>query len=247
MEKQIRKSIYLSIVIPALNEENRLPKTLASTIKFLNEQPYESEIIVVCDGSTDTTKEVAESFSGQYPSIWTMENYPNRGKGYAVKSGMLAAKGEYRLYMDADYSVPIEFLTTFLSMMNHNYDIVIGSRGLRKSQIQRHQPLLRELGGKSFGVLQRMVIDLPFSDTQCGFKLFTKGATENLFPKIVFDCAYFDAELLYIAYHSKMEIGEIGVRWHHDGETRLPIGVSRTIDLVKKLFSIKRLHNNNLR
>lgn len=237
-------SIYLSIIIPAYNEEARLLISLIPTIAFLKQQDYSSEIIVVSDGSTDKTKQVAESFINEFQNINILEYFPNKGKGYAVKKGMLSAHGEYRLFMDADYAVPIEFIAPFLSMIKNHYDIVIGSRGLRKAQFESHQPFLREFAAKSFGVLQRMVLNLPFHDTQCGFKLFTKDAAEFIFPKISFNCSYFDAELIYIAYHNKMQIGEIGVRWRHDGVTRLPIGIRRTAELIKKLFYIKSLKCN---
>lgn len=235
-------SIYLSIIIPAYNEEKRLPKTLKSTLLFLESQNYESEVIIVNDGSSDGTKKAVEAFSRDGFNLRYIEYLPNRGKGYAVKRGMLEAKGEFRLFMDADYAVPIEFLGTFLSMINHKYDIVIGSRGLRQSQIESHQPFFREFVAKTFGVIQRIILGLPILDTQCGFKLFTKEAAEKLFPLTAFDCAYFDSELLYIAYKSKMQIGEIGVRWSHDGETRLPIGLKRTADIIHKLFKIKKIH-----
>lgn len=234
---------YISIIIPAFNEAKRLPGTLTRTIEFLKAQSYSSEIIVVSDGSIDETKKVASSFCGSYPNLRVIEYFPNHGKGYAVKKGISEATGEYRLFMDADYAVPIEYLSTFMSMINHKYDIVIGSRGLRQSQIESHQPFLRELAAKTFGLIQRIILRLPILDTQCGFKLFTKEASEKLFSKTTFDCAYFDAELLYIAYFSGMQIGEIGVRWNHDGETRLPIGVKRTVEILKKLFLIKNIHS----
>jgi hypothetical protein len=105
---------------------------------------------------------------------------------------------------------------------------------------------VRELAGKLFGSVQRVVTGLPFADTQCGFKLFTREAAEALFPVISFNCAYFDAELLYVALQRGMQVGEIGVRWSHDGATRLPIGIGRTVDLMKKLFLIKKRHGNHV-
>ena len=238
---ETKKDVFLSIIIPAFNEEKRLPCTLKSTLDFLESQSYNSEVIIVNDGSSDGTKQVVEAFNRDGFNLKYIEYFPNRGKGYAVRKGMLEAKGEFRLFMDADYAVPIEFLVTFLSMINHNYDIVIGSRGLRQSQIESHQPFLREIAAKTFGVIQRIILGLPILDTQCGFKLFTKEATEKIFPLTTFNCAYFDAELLYIAYKTKMQIGEIGVRWNHDGETRLPIGLKRTADIIHKLLRIKKI------
>jgi len=218
---------------------------LVPAIKFLNGQHYLSEIIVVSDGSQDKTKEVAEKFRAKFPRLRVIEYFPNCGKGAAVKKGMSEAKGEYRLFMDADYAVSIEYIPTFLSMINPNYDIVIASRSLPESKVQRHQPFLRELAGKGFGLLQKVVLGLPFFDTQCGFKLFTKTAAEDLFSRITFSCAYFDAELLYIAHHSKMKIGEIAVCWRYDGETRLPIGLRRTAELIMKLFLMRVIHRKN--
>jgi len=242
--KDKESKIFLSIVIPAFNEEKRLSRALIPTIEFLKKQTYSSEIIVVNDGSTDNTKGAAEFFIKEFPALRVVEYFPNRGKGYAVKTGMLAAKGEYRLFMDADYAVPIQFVSTFLSMINHNYDLVIASRGFRQSQVEVHQPFFRELAAKTFGEIQRIVLCLPFLDTNCGFKLFTRETAENLFSQLKFDCAYFDAELLFMAYQSKMQVGEIGVRWRHDGETRLPIGIIRTLDIIKKMFMIHQLHRN---
>jgi glycosyltransferase involved in cell wall biosynthesis len=123
-------SIHLSIILPAYNEEDRLPVTLRKTMAFLSAEQFESEIIVVSDGSTDGTRQAVESFMGKKPDVRLIEYFPNAGKGAAVKRGMMEAAGDYRLFMDADYAVPIEFVSTFLSMMNHSYDIVIGSRGL---------------------------------------------------------------------------------------------------------------------
>ena len=235
---------YLSIIVPAYNEKKRLASTLIPTIEFLKHQTYSSEIIIVSDGSTDDTVAISEQHKLLFNNIKVIEYFPNRGKGYAVKTGMLNAKGKYRLFMDADYAVPIDYVQTFLSLINHNYDLVIGSRGLRQSQVESHQPFIRESLAKIFGIVQRIILGLPILDTQCGFKLFTKESAEKLFPLTTFNCAYFDAELLYIAYKSNMQIGEIAVRWSHDGETRLPIGINRTAEIILKLFRIKNIHKN---
>ncbi len=232
----------VSIIIPAYNEEKRLPETLRHTIDYLKSQPYESEIIVVSDGSKDRTKDTAEAFIKDFPSLRVFEYSPNRGKGFAVKTGMLTATGEYRLFMDADYAVPIEYLEKFLSLMSGSEKIIIGSRGLKDSIIETHQMFFREKLAQLFGVLQRFVLGLPIRDTQCGFKLFRKSITEDLFRKIKYDCSYFDAELLYIAYKSKLPIEEVPVKWKHDMETRMPIGIKRSIELVIKLFKIKKIH-----
>jgi glycosyltransferase involved in cell wall biosynthesis len=233
---------YVSIVIPAFNEEKRLPAALRNTIEFLKKQQYSAEIIVVSDGSKDGTKNTVDSFVHEFPSLWLIEYFPNRGKGFAVKTGMLAARGEYRLFMDADYAVPIDYLSDFLIAMDSDDKIIIGSRALKGSLIQTHQQYIREKLAKLFGVLQRFVLKLPVMDTQCGFKLFGAKTAEKLFNQITYDCAYFDAELLYIAHRSKIPIEEVPVKWKHDMETRLPVGFMRSLELVRKLFGIKKIH-----
>jgi len=233
---------YLSVVIPAYNEEDRLPETLRNTIAFLRQQSYSSEIIVVDDGSGDKTRETAESFREDFPWLRVIKYNPNRGKGYAVKTGMLEARGSYRLFMDADYAVPIKYVTEFLRLASVGSQIVVASRGLGDSIIERHQPFVREKLGQLFGWLQRLVLSLPFKDTQCGFKLFEARTAEKLFRQIKYECAYFDTELLYIAHRSGIRIKEVPVKWRHDMQTRLPIGLARSIDLVKKLFGIRRNH-----
>jgi dolichyl-phosphate beta-glucosyltransferase len=234
--------ITVSIVIPAYNEERRLPATLERTIEYLDIQQYESEILVVNDGSTDKTKEVTELFSSKFPNLVYVEYFPNRGKGYAVKTGMLKARGKYRLFMDADYAVPIEFLTEFLKLMDDENKIIIGSRGKKDSIIEVHQSFFRERLARFFGVIQRLILGIPYRDTQCGFKLFSQKTAEKLFNQITYDCSYFDAEMIYIAHKLKIPIIEIPVKWKHDMETRMPIGIYRSIDLLIKLFKIKKIH-----
>jgi hypothetical protein len=144
--------------------------------------------------------------------------------------------------INADYAVPIEHIDKFLSLIKKDFDIVIGSRAVKNSNVIEHQRFIREFLAKCFGRLQRIILALPFYDTQCGFKLFTDRAAEDLFKRITFDCAYFDAELLYIAYKDKLRVAEVGVQWKHDQETRLPIGVLRAFDLLKKMFAIHIIH-----
>ena len=235
-------NIFLSIIIPAYNEEKRLPSTLVATIDFLKRQKYASEIIVVSDGSIDKTKEIAEGFKRSFSEFTVIEYFPNIGKGAAVKLGMEVSRGDYRLFMDADMAVPIGFIPKLLNNLSNPYQIVIGSRASRGSKVLRHQNFIREISAKIFGVVQRVVLGIPIRDTQCGFKLFEKRVAERIFPQVRFDCAYFDAELLFLARKMGLSIAEVGVSWSHDGQTRLPIGVKRTIDIIKKLFLIHYYH-----
>lgn len=234
--------VKVSIVIPAYNEESRLPHTLMKTATFLAKQAYTSEIIVVTDGSTDATEQVVEDAAARYGGIRLISLPKNRGKGFSVKYGMINALGDYRLFMDADYAVPIEYLTSFLAEIERGGDVIIGSRSHEDTQIGTPQAFPRRQLAITFGYLQRAILRMPFLDTQCGFKLFTADAVKLLFPHIVYECAYFDAELLYVATKMNLNVKEIGVKWTHDQQTRLPIGLNRSLDLFQKLIAIPSLH-----
>lgn len=234
--------IKVSIVIPAYNEESRLPNTLTKTATFLAKQAYSSEIIVVTDGSTDSTEQVVEEAAARYGGIRLISLPQNRGKGFSVKYGMINALGDYRLFMDADYAVPIEYLTEFLTEMERGGDVIIGSRAHHDTQIDTPQAFPRRQLALIFGYLQRSILRLPYLDTQCGFKLFSADAVKLLFPHVIYECAYFDAELLYVATKMGLSVKEIGVKWTHDQQTRLPIGFNRSIDLFRKLVAIPSLH-----
>jgi len=233
----------LSIVIPAFNEEKRLPGCLTETIKFLEKQDYDSEILVVCDGCSDRTAEIAFSYQSNYHNLKVIEYSPNRGKGYAVTKGMLESKGDIRMFMDADLAVPVETVNAFIKQISEGYDVVIGARGLKETIISEHQNFFRECAGKLFGRIQKLILNIPFFDTQCGFKIFSKNAVEYLFPKVKYDCSYFDAEVMYLAFRAGFKIKEMPVNWKHDGITRMPIGFSRAIDLFYKLIKLKSLHS----
>lgn len=238
------KSTYLSVVIPAFNEERRLPRTLDRVIRYLQKQSFASEIIVVTDGSSDRTADVAREWGYEFPDLRVMEFSQNRGKGFGVKQGMLSAKGKFRLFMDADYAVPIDYVDQCLNqMIAYKRDIVIGSRTAAGASFEQSQPFLRQQLAVLFGLIQHAILRLPYRDTQCGFKLFTAESAEKYFPLLRYECAYFDAELLYIAHQSGADIGEVGVTWRHDNETRLPIGMSRSLDLLRKLFKIQKMHS----
>lgn len=232
----------LSIVIPAFNEEDRLQAAIRKTLDFLVNQSFKAELIIVCDGCTDNTAEISRKFINENTNIRVIEYSPNRGKGYAVKTGVMNSNGDLILFMDADYAVPIETMKDFINQVENGYDIVIGARGLKNTKIIKHQNFFRELAGKVFGQLQKFILKIPFDDTQCGFKLFKKNTAVKLFGEIKFDCSYFDAELIYLAYKKGYKIKEMPVVWTHDGTTRMPIGIMRTLDLLKKLFILKSLH-----
>ncbi len=234
----------LSVVVPAYNEEKRLPPTLGLIIDFLSKQSYASEIIVVTDGSHDRTAAVAREFTSKFPNFRVIEFPDNKGKGFSVKHAMLEAAGSFRLFMDADSAVPVEYAEPFLQRMRSEHlDILIASRTAPGAILEQRQPFLRQQLAFLFSFIQRLVLQIPYKDTQCGFKMFTAEAVQRYFPSVEYECAYFDAELLYIAHKQHARIGEFGVRWRHDQETRLPIGMRRSLALVKKLLSVKSIHN----
>jgi dolichyl-phosphate beta-glucosyltransferase len=230
----------LSVVIPAYNEELRIGATLQAVGAFLDSAPFSSEILVVDDGSTDRTVEVARSAR---PGIRLISNDRNRGKGYTVRHGVSEARGGIILFTDADNSTPIEEFSAFLPRFDDGADVVIGSRALPESKIELHQDLLRETAGRSFNFLLRCTTGLPFRDTQCGFKAFRRDAARKIFPRQRIEGWAFDAELITIALRHGMKVEEAPVRWINSPESRLNFWT----DAPKMLLEILRLRLNDFR
>lgn len=225
--------IYLSIVIPAFNEAKRISKTIERILTYLKQQQYAYELIIVDDGSTDETQSVIQSFSQEVNSIRLLHYSPNHGKGYAVKTGMLSAKGKYVLFSDADLSTPIEEVARFLQIMEQqDYQIVIGSRGLSTSQILKHQPWFREAMGKVFNRFVQLLVFPGIKDTQCGFKLYRSEVVTPLFSKQTIDRFSFDVEILYLAQKMQFKIKEEPVRWMNSPATK----VHPITDAARMLF-----------
>ncbi len=205
-----------SIVIPAFNEESRIAKTLRLTLNYLGNVSPESELIVVNDGSTDATATVTRDvFSEAKIAIRLLEDFPNRGKGAAVRSGLLAAQRPIGLFSDADLSTPLEETPKLIEpIADGKIDIAFGSRALDRSLIGRHQPWRREQAGRIFNLLVRLATGLPFWDTQCGFKAFRLDVCRPIFEAARIDGFAFDVELLYLAQRFGLRICEIPVRWN---------------------------------
>ena len=205
-----------SIVIPAFNEESRIAKTLRLTLNYLGNVSPESELIVVNDGSTDATATVTRDvFSEAKIAIRLLEDFPNRGKGAAVRSGLLAAQRPIGLFSDADLSTPLEETPKLIEpIADGKIDIAFGSRALDRSLIGRHQPWRREQAGRIFNLLVRLATGLPFWDTQCGFKAFRLDVCRPIFEAARIDGFAFDVELLYLAQRVGLRICEIPVRWN---------------------------------
>jgi len=207
----------ISVIIPAYNEQTRLPETLRRVTQYLQSGGWVfHEILVVDDGSTDTTADAAMAFASANPNVRVLSNPGNRGKGYSVRHGMLKALGDWRLFSDADLSTPIEELEKlWCEAARGKNEVAIGSRALDRSLIGVHQPGLRETMGRIFNAVMRLATGLHISDTQCGFKLFRGDVAEEVFSRQTLERFGFDAEVLYIAARRGYHIAEIPVRWTH--------------------------------
>jgi len=232
--------IYLSVIIPAFNEEKRLPKTLREIDEYLREQSFEFEIIVVSDGSTDRTCEVVENLKSQIPNLKLICEKINRGKGYGVKVGMLNAKGKYRLFTDADNSTPISEIEKFWAEFEKGADIVIASRDIKGAILDPPQPLFRRFVGEVFKYLRKIIVGLwEIEDTQCGFKCFKGEAAEKIFPKAKIEKFAFDPEILLIAKKMGFKIKEVPVYWKNDLQSKVKFKsmIKMLIDLFKIRFN----------
>jgi glycosyltransferase involved in cell wall biosynthesis len=237
--------ISLSIVIPAYNEEQRLPATLDRVFEYLRGKSWDfTEVLVVDDGSRDGTAAVAEEARRARPEIRVLKNPGNRGKGYAVRHGMLEAKGEWVLFSDADLSAPIEELDKLLeAAREQGASVVIGSRALDRSLIAIHQSYFRETAGRIFNLMMRALTGLPFKDTQCGFKLFERRAAQEIFSRQKLERFGFDAEVLFIARLRGFHTVEIPVRWSHSEGTK----VSMFRDSANMFLDLLRVRWNQVR
>lgn len=176
-------------MIPAYNEENRLPATLARLVSYLESSPFgnlgDVDVLIVDDGSRDRTAELVEDFGKMYPAVRLVRNPGNRGKGYAVRNGMLQAEGEWILFTDADLSSPIEEVEKLVAAVREqNADGAIGSRALDRKLVTVHQSVFREYSGRFFNLVMRLITGLPFADTQCGFKLFRREVAQEVFRRV---------------------------------------------------------------
>lgn len=232
----MEKEIYLSVIIPAFNEEKRLPQTLRDINNYLQKQNYTSEIIVVSDGSTDRTCELVESLKSEIENLNLICEKENRGKGYGVKIGMLRARGEYRIFTDADNSTPINQIEKFWPEFEKGADVVIGSRDIPGAILDPPQTLFRRFVGEVFKYLRKIIVGLwEIQDTQCGFKCFRAKVTEKIFPETKIERFAFDAEILILTKRKGFKIKEIPVYWKNDPNSKVKIKsmIKMLIDLIK--------------
>lgn len=227
--------------MPAYNEEHRLPKTLERITGYLGQQEYTAEIIVVNDGSQDGTGRVVEAFMARHLNISLIRN-EHRGKGHAVKTGMLAARGEYLFLCDADLSMPIEELAKFLPPLLNSYDVAIGSReaiGARRYD----EPIYRHLMGRVFNLIVKLLTVRDFEDTQAGFKCFKREVARDIFSHQTMDGWAFDVEILYIAQKRGCRIVEVPIHWYYMTHSQIePLG-----DTVRMFWDVIRIRWNDLK
>jgi dolichyl-phosphate beta-glucosyltransferase len=231
----------LSVIIPAYNEAERLGKTLGIVFDYLRNHSRESELIVVDDGSSDETATIAEQTIAQpHPKVSArvIRNQPNRGKGHAVRTGLLAASAPITLFSDADLSTPITETPKLVEPIESGlYDLTFGSRALDRSLIGVHQPWRREQGGRVINLIVRMATRLPFWDTQCGFKAFRMSVCRPLIEATTIERFGFDVEYLYVAHLAGLRLSEIPVRWDHNDGSKLSVwrDTPRLLDEVRTI------------
>jgi len=230
-------AVDLSIIVPVYNEQRRLENGLRAMLAYLEKAPQTTELMVVDDGSTDQTAERAAALLGDRPRTRLLCLTPNRGKGHAVKTGMLQAAGRVRLFSDIDLSVPIDTATEFYRLCEDGADVVIGTRRTEGSAVTVHQPLYREWLGTAFRRLTRRLVTPGLSDITCGFKAFRASAAERVFGPSVIARWSFDAEVLFLAQHYGLTIREIPVTWRNDPHSKVRL----LIDLPRTLWELSRL------
>ena len=243
----MKNNIYLSIIIPAYKEEKRIGKTLIEIDKYLSSQSYGYEIIVVCDGSPDQTAEVVRGMSSKISNLRLIDNKENHGKGYVVRQGLKEAKGEYRVFTDADNSTSIDQVEKLFPEFKNGYEVVIGSRDIEGAIISVSQPWWRIMLGNVFNLMVQTISGLwGIWDTQCGFKGFTEKAVQEILPKCLVNRFSFDVEILVIAKKMGYKVKEIPIVWANDENSTVGFKsmIKMLIDIVKiRLNSITKKYD----
>jgi glycosyltransferase involved in cell wall biosynthesis len=225
----------VSIVVPAFNEAARIGSSIEKIVAYAEHSPLSLDVLVVDDGSSDSTADVVRRYEG--PIVRLIRNRENHGKGYSVRQGVLNATGTYVIFTDADLSAPIDELQKLLDVaVRDNADVVIGSRAVDRRYIEKHQSTGRELGGIVFNKMVRVLLGINLHDTQCGFKLFQRERTKQIFEKQTILGFGFDPEILFLAARAGLKIREVPVRWSHAEGSKIHFlrdGVRMFFDLVQ--------------
>ena len=233
----------LSIVIPAYNEENDIENTIIRASDYFLKQALDYEIIVVDDGSKDRTVEKVRNLLGKYTNLRLLKNSSNRGKGSAVRLGMLQGAGDYLLFMDADLSTPLIEFIKFIPEIQAGADIIIGTRKKKGANITMRQPILREYMGKVFTWVSNILLGCAVSDYTCGFKIFSRQAAKNIFSRQRIEGWGFDSEIIFLAGKNKYNIKEIPVSWHNDAGTKVRL----VRDSINSFIELIRIRINDIK
>lgn len=234
--------MQLSVIIPAFNEETRLKNTVEKISQYLKNKHENCEMIIVDDGSTDATFSSASNFPEGFPfETIVLRNETNKGKGFSVRKGILASKGEYVVFSDADMSTPIEEMEKLIDYIREGYDIVIGSRAKDESDVVVPQAWYRRTMGKTFNFLAKLVLLEDFNDTQCGFKIFKGDIAREIASDMKINGFCFDVEMLYLAVKKGYKIKEVGVTWNNSPDTKVKV-ISSSLNMFFDLFRIKKIH-----
>jgi dolichyl-phosphate beta-glucosyltransferase len=249
MKPNLEANRRLSIVVPAFNEESRLERSLEAMAAYFAAQSYPWTITVVSDGSNDGTESLVTEFAKSHPEFSLLAYRPNRGKGYAVRRGMLGADGDWVLFMDADLATPLQETEKLLARMRDGAAVAIGSRPLKESRLEKHQPFIREALGRTANGLVQLLAVRGISDTQCGFKMFTREAAQDVFRRCKLDGFSFDFEALMVARDLGYRIDEVPIRWAHQEGSKVVFWRDyprALIDLVRLRMKgkAKRLERN---
>lgn len=233
-------SVRLSVIVPAYNEELRLPDTLRHVLDYLSEQTFRSEVLVVDDGSTDGTGRIVQGMAEKVGALrlCVHPDGMNHGKGAAVRLGMSRAAGEFRLFMDADNSTTIDQVERFWPAFKEGFDIVIGSRKAPGAQVAVHQPWYKEFAGRAGNLLIRLFIAPGISDTQAGFKMFTRRSAEVVFPRLTIERWGYDFEILAIARERGLRVCEIPIRWVNSPDTKVRLG--SYLQVLAEVWRVRR-------
>ena len=232
------KGIYLSVVIPAYNEEKRIEGTLREIIAYLKNKPFRSEIIVVNDGSSDKTFDTAKAILDGFEGSQVVSRTENRGKGYSVREGVLHAVGDIILFSDADLSTPIQEFEKLIEWIRKGYDVAIGSRDVKGADIVIHQSWLRECMGKIFNIFVQALTLRGLKDTQCGFKCFTGKTARDVFTRQTITGFGFDVEILFIARSLDYKIKEVPIQWFNSPRSKVSV-FSDPLKMFLDLFKIR--------
>ncbi|MCE5238011.1 glycosyltransferase family 2 protein [bacterium] len=233
----------LSLIIPAYNEAQRLQPSLGKILAYLRACDFRAEVVIVDDGSSDGTGDLARELLEGRTAYRILRNEPNRGKALSVKRGLLEGHGRYLLFSDADLSTPIEEADKLLAELRAGADVAIASRQLPGSKLAVHQPWYREIGGRAFGRLNQLVLLPGIPDSQCGFKAFTREAAHRILEHQKLAGWAFDAELLYIARKLGLKIAQVPVTWINDPNSKVKM-LTDGMKMVRDLLRVKRLHRD---